>query len=90
MYEKLCQIMVGNFPECSKGTNPEKTNENKAESRMEKISFHLITAMKHQKTKCLQQRTDRRCTTHNEIALGWTTDFPTAVRSQSCRVSSTG
>lgn len=28
--------MAGNFPECLKGTNPEKPNENKTKSRMEK------------------------------------------------------
>jgi len=32
--------MVGNFPECLKGTNPEKPNENKTKSRMEKKVFY--------------------------------------------------
>ena len=90
--KNFVRIMVGNFPECSNGTNPEKPNENKTKSRMEKISFlYLIIATKHQKTKCLQQRTNRRCTTHNEIAVSLTTDFSTAVREvRASRVSSTG
>ena len=84
--------MVGNFPECSNGTNPEKPNENKTKSRMEKISFlYLIIATKHQKTKCLQQRTDERCATHNGLAARLTADFSTAVTgARASGVSSTG
>ena len=81
--------MAGNFPECFKGTNPEKPNENKTKSTMKKRSSIPNHSHNTPKDK-VPSIAHRQKMHHNEIAIRLTTDFSTAMReARDSRVSST-